>query len=172
MIAKLRRTGLASRHRRRQANGPDDEAPKDTKPPIKENNLTPRRPAARSGVGVSAPGFSVRDMARTATRPSPPRRSAKSQGDAPPATPVDRAELLRRILRAVERETLNLADRLAGDGPVDCVACDKASKNLNMLVRTMKDLDDIEGAEPIDDRDTADLDALRTELARRVAGLR
>lgn len=108
-------------------------------------------------------------MARVARRkPASPDAAARP---AVSDVPVERAEILRRILRAVERETLNLADRLAGDGPVDCVACDKASKNLNMLVRTMKDLDDIEGAEPIDDRDTADLDALRSELARRVAGL-
>lgn len=93
-----------------------------------------------------------------------------------PAPAVDRAALTALVRQAVEQELAKVERLLAGNGRSGGLG--GPARTLATLVKTLAELRRLEAAAPTagaaeeDDGAYGDLDALRRELARRIAGLR
>ena len=85
-----------------------------------------------------------------------------------------RADILDRVLLAVERETVALAKRLAEDDALDPAILERAARTLNLLVRTLEKLETVKKEAMADDHDPseADIAHLRADLEGRLARIR
>jgi hypothetical protein len=133
---------------------------------------------ARKGP-VRAPARLTTRAARSAARKAPARRKSAASKPASRGTGRNRRQaLIDRLWRAVERQ-VRLAEKrlaaLAGD-PDRPEAPDEAAKLLASLARTLKELSALDQAgaasAPPDDKDDdappRDMEAFRTELARKL----
>lgn len=85
-----------------------------------------------------------------------------------------RADILDRVLLAVERETVALAKRLAEDDALDPAILERAARTLNLLVRTLEKLELVKKEALADDHEPtiADIAHLRADLEGRLARIR
>ena len=123
------------------------------------------------GAIARAYGISADRIFRRARREAWPRRRDVAPAARKAAEPIDRATLVARLFRAVERQIAEIERRFDGTTPPSLE--EKDARTLGALARTLELLIGLEKQAGRDvDEPEPDIDAFRLDLARRLESLR
>lgn len=124
------------------------------------------------GAIARAYGLNPDRIWRRARREAWATRRGPSKGRRAQAAPVDRATLVARLFRAVERQIAEVERRFDGAAPPSLE--EKDARTLGALARTLELLIGLEkqAGRDADDEPEPDIDAFRLDLARRLESLR
>ncbi len=124
------------------------------------------------GAIARAYGLNPDRIWRRARREAWSARRGATTGRREPAAPVDRATLVARLFRAVERQIAEVERRFDGTAPASLE--EKDARTLGALARTLELLIGLEkqAGRDADDEPEPDIDAFRLDLAHRLESLR
>lgn len=124
------------------------------------------------GAIARAYGINPDRIWRRARRERWSARRGAAPGRREPAAPVDRATLVARLFRAVERQIAEVERRFDGTAPPSLE--EKDARTLGALARTLELLIGLEkqAGRDADDEPEPDIDAFRLDLAHRLESLR
>lgn len=151
----------------------DAEAPPPTvgEPPWTEIRAAYEGSDLAVGAIARAYGIAERRIFRRARREAWPRRRGVEPAARKAAEPIDRATLVARLFRAVERQIAEVERRFDGAAPPSLE--EKDARTLGALARTLELLIGLEKQAGRDaDEPEPDIDEFRLDLAHRLESLR